>query len=181
MRPTESSTALPPVLAGCAVAALLATLTLAALPRDFVLYRCAPIWTLMGMPAPGTDGPANGDLMPWTPTALFMSGQSLAGHATLVVFVAPGEAASDRLAKEVLGDRWTAGRLGRGFLSRRVERDGADPVAGPWSGEELTAAYHVQRYPTVLVLDPERNVLARVEGYPGWGTFMHKVLPFAAQ
>jgi len=178
MRPTDSSLAAPGWLVGAVVALVLLTVTAALLPREVLLGRIR--LSAADPQGNGADWRIGEESVHWDQTPLpYLFHQPLAGPC-LIVVTAPDDAACQRMSRQVFRDRWCAEQLAEGFRCVRVPARGAEPGLEASGADSLVAAFGVKTLPTILVLNADRTVAARVEGYPGRDALMAELLPRGA-
>ncbi|HUK64359.1 MAG TPA: thioredoxin family protein [Dongiaceae bacterium] len=107
------------------------------------------------------------DMIPWRPSADAETLARQTGRPILYEFSADWCGPCHVLQSEVFGDPQHASIIANSFVPVRVVDRQREDGHNPMDVQTLEEHYHIQAFPTLVVVDPDGGELVRLEGYPG--------------
>ncbi len=112
------------------------------------------------------------DAMPWRAIGDAEALARQTNRPILYDFSAEWCAPCRAMQSEVFADPGKATSLAHMFVPVRVVDRQREEGRNPLDVQALQDRYHIQAFPTLVVVDPDSGEVARLEGYPGASTVM---------
>ena len=121
------------------------------------------------------------DIIPWRPSADAETIARQTGRPILYEFGAEWCGPCRVLQSEVFADPQHASIIASSFVPVRVVDRQREDGRNPMDVQTLEERYHIQAFPTLVVVDPDGGELTRLEGYPGATGVMQQLTNAAAK
>jgi thiol:disulfide interchange protein len=121
------------------------------------------------------------DLIPWRPISDAETLARQTGRPILYEFSAEWCGPCRVLQSEVFADPRHASIIASSFVPVRVVDRQREDGHNPLDVQTLQERYHIQAFPTIVVVDPDGGELTRLEGYPGANGVMQQLTSAATK
>lgn len=143
--------------------------------------RPAAVTVQGGLRPPGSTATTGQDLVRWRPIASARTEAIASGKPILYDFTADWCPPCRRMQEELFSDPEAAARLEQTFVPVRVLDRLREEGRNSSEVTVLQAQYHVEAFPTLVVVSPEGGRPVSIEGYMGRAATLARLLDAAEQ